>query len=158
MLGLRGYVPGGDPGRAEARGVVEGVEVPVLRRAGIAGLGGPHPVGDFQVAAEAQHVRVADRPRGRGVPAQRGPVHDEVPDAGGRVHPFEAWCVSAFRRPDPDRRSAQPQPCVGQPDCQLRVRDGRLQQRLERVGGRAAEHFQHPCVEEGTQHRGQAAG
>ena len=81
-LVLRRDRAAGHPGRLEAGGVVVGVEVAVVAPARVAGARRPDPVGDLEVAAERQHVRVADRAGERGVAAQRRPVDEEPRDPG----------------------------------------------------------------------------
>ena len=140
-LRLRRHVPAGHPGRPEAGRVVEGVEVAVVRRARVAGLRRPDPVAHLEVATEAEHAGVADRPGRRGVAVQRGGVDHEALHPGGRVQLLQPGRVAALRRPDPGRCPAEPQPGVVQPGGQRGRGHPRVQQRLERVrrpGRRAA--------------------
>ena len=97
----------GDPGDAEPRVVVVGVEVPVPLAARVPAPRRPDAVGDVEVAAERDDVGVAEGPRvgRRGTRAQqRRSVHEQVADAQPRRRRvLEPGSVAALRRPDPSR-------------------------------------------------------
>jgi hypothetical protein len=99
---------------------------------------------------------VADGPGERGVPTQRRAVDEEAPHTRRRVAVLHPGRVAALRRPDPGRSRADPHRGVGEPRLQRERADLGLQQRTERVCGRAAEQLEGVGTGQGAQQRGRA--
>ena len=141
--------------------MIERVEVQIPRIPGVATVGGPHSIGELEIATESHHVGIADSVRlvQRCAGAlQRRPVDHEMADLVACVELLEPRSVRALRGPHPGRPVADPSGRVREPGLQREVDERIRQVRREGVGEGPAKQFDNPRVDQRAKGGGSARG